>query len=113
METARFFRRDFEESGAMSLNVSLHLVLLSPPLRIQLASIISINYERAGRVVGCNSSNTQLPILTMPNNYITHPSISVVSVVIRSFSEDVVSNEESEDSKSKGLLTQYTQLFTF
>lgn len=30
-------------------------------------------YERAGRVVGRNGSITQLPILTMPNDDITHP----------------------------------------
>lgn len=30
-------------------------------------------YERAGRVEGRNGSITQLPILTMPNDDITHP----------------------------------------
>lgn len=30
-------------------------------------------YERAGRVQGVNGSITQLPILTMPNDDITHP----------------------------------------
>merc|ERR1712178_590261 len=30
-------------------------------------------YERAGRVTGRNGSITQIPILTMPNNDITHP----------------------------------------
>merc|ERR1711957_1096745 len=30
-------------------------------------------YERAGRVKGSNGSITQLPILTMPNDNITHP----------------------------------------
>lgn len=30
-------------------------------------------YERAGRVLGRNGSITQLPILTMPNDDITHP----------------------------------------
>jgi len=30
-------------------------------------------YERAGRVVGRNGSITQIPILTMPNDDITHP----------------------------------------
>lgn len=30
-------------------------------------------YERAGRVTGSNGSITQLPILTMPNDDITHP----------------------------------------
>ena len=30
---------------------------------------LSTIYERAGRVVGCNGSITQLPILTIPNNW--------------------------------------------
>lgn len=30
-------------------------------------------YERAGRVDGANGSITQIPILTMPNDDITHP----------------------------------------
>jgi len=34
---------------------------------------LSTIYERAGRVRGKNGSITQLPILTMPNDDITHP----------------------------------------
>jgi len=34
---------------------------------------LSTIYERAGRVNGSNGSITQLPILTMPNDDITHP----------------------------------------
>lgn len=34
---------------------------------------LSTIYERAGRVMGRNGSITQLPILTMPNDDITHP----------------------------------------
>jgi len=34
---------------------------------------LSTIYERAGRVIGINGSITQLPILTMPNDDITHP----------------------------------------
>jgi len=34
---------------------------------------LSTIYERAGRIVGRNGSITQLPILTMPNDDITHP----------------------------------------
>lgn len=30
-------------------------------------------YERAGRITGRNGSITQLPILSMPNDDITHP----------------------------------------
>lgn len=34
---------------------------------------LSTIYERAGRITGCNGSITQIPILTMPNDDITHP----------------------------------------
>jgi vacuolar-type H+-ATPase subunit B/Vma2 len=34
---------------------------------------LSTIYERAGRVAGKNGSITQIPILTMPNDDITHP----------------------------------------
>ena len=34
---------------------------------------LSTIYERAGRVKGKNGSITQIPILTMPNDDITHP----------------------------------------
>ncbi len=34
---------------------------------------LSTIYERAGRVNGINGSITQIPILTMPNDDITHP----------------------------------------
>lgn len=34
---------------------------------------LSTIYERAGRVQGKNGSITQIPILTMPNDDITHP----------------------------------------
>ena len=34
---------------------------------------LSTIYERAGRIIGKNGSITQLPILTMPNDDITHP----------------------------------------
>lgn len=34
---------------------------------------MSTIYERAGRVEGSNGSITQFPILTMPNDDITHP----------------------------------------
>ena len=34
---------------------------------------LSTIYERAGRIRGCNGSLTQIPILTMPNDDITHP----------------------------------------
>ena len=34
---------------------------------------LSTIYERAGRVTGKSGSITQLPILTMPNDDITHP----------------------------------------
>lgn len=41
-----------------------------PPQRYTDLSTI---YERAGRVQGRNGSITQIPILTMPNDDITHP----------------------------------------
>lgn len=34
---------------------------------------LSTIYERAGRVTGINGSITQIPILTMPSDDITHP----------------------------------------
>jgi len=127
METARFFRKDFEESGSME-NVVLFMNLANDPTierivtpRLALTAAeyfaytreqhvfviltdmssyadalrevsaareevpgrrgypgymytdLSTIYERAGRVEGRNGSITQFPILTMPNDDITHP----------------------------------------
>jgi len=127
METARFFRKDFEENGSME-NVVLFLNLandptieriLTPRLALTTAEYfaytkeqhvfviltdmssyadalrevsaareevpgrrgypgymytdLSTIYERAGRVEGKTGSITQFPILTMPNDDITHP----------------------------------------
>jgi V-type H+-transporting ATPase subunit B len=127
METARFFRKDFEENGSME-NVVLFLNLANDPTveriitpRLALTTAeyfayereqhvfviltdmssyadalrevsaareevpgrrgypgymytdLSTIYERAGRVEGRNGSITQFPILTMPNDDITHP----------------------------------------
>lgn len=127
MEAARFFKQDFEESGAMG-NVVLFLNLANDPTieriitpRIALTTAeylayqcekhvlviltdmtsyaealrevsaareevpgrrgfpgymytdLATIYERAGRVSGRNGSITQIPILTMPNDDITHP----------------------------------------
>merc|ERR1711967_42911 len=127
METARFFKRDFEENGSME-NVVLFLNLANDPTierivtpRIALTAAeyfaytleqhvvciltdmsayadalrevsaareevpgrrgypgymytdLATIYERAGRVTGKNGSITQFPILTMPNDDITHP----------------------------------------
>jgi len=127
MEAARFFKQDFEESGAMG-NVVLFLNLANDPTieriitpRIALTTAeflayqcekhvlviltdmtsyaealrevsaareevpgrrgfpgymytdLATIYERAGRVTGRNGSITQIPILTMPNDDITHP----------------------------------------
>jgi len=127
METARFFRNDFEQNGSME-RVALFLNLANDPTieriitpRLALTTAeylayerdmhvlviltdmtsyadalrevsaareevpgrrgypgymytdLSTIYERAGRVNGRNGSITQLPILTMPNNDITHP----------------------------------------
>eukprot|EP00742_Colponemidia_sp_Colp-10_P000246 GILJ01000279.1.p1 GENE.GILJ01000279.1~~GILJ01000279.1.p1 ORF type:complete len:524 (-),score=79.29 GILJ01000279.1:161-1678(-) len=127
METARFFRDDFEQSGSME-RVALFMNLANDPTieriitpRLALTTAeylayerelhvlvimtdmssyadalrevsaareevpgrrgypgymytdLSTIYERAGRVEGRNGSITQFPILTMPNDDITHP----------------------------------------
>jgi len=127
METARFFKNDFEQNGSME-RVSLFLNLANDPTieriitpRLALTTAeylayeremhvlvvltdmssyadalrevsaareevpgrrgypgymytdLSTIYERAGRVHGKNGSITQIPILTMPNDDITHP----------------------------------------
>jgi len=127
METARFFRNDFEESGSLQ-NTCLFLNLandptieriITPRLALTTAEYLAYErelhvlviltdmssyadalrevsaareevpgrrgypgymytdlatlYERAGRVHGKRGSITQLPILTMPNDDITHP----------------------------------------
>jgi len=126
-ETARFYRQDFEENGAME-KVTLFLNLandptieriITPRLALTTAEYLAYEcgkhvlviltdmssyadalrevsaareevpgrrgypgymytdlatiYERAGRVEGRPGSITQLPILTMPNDDITHP----------------------------------------
>ncbi|NXP64104.1 VATB1 ATPase, partial [Chloropsis cyanopogon] len=128
METARFFKSDFEQNGSMEnvclfLNLANDPTILSTPgvsmvlgvfgvsgmLRTLLSLIspvilgcsdpavtpqvsaareevpgrrgfpgymytdLATIYERAGRVEGRNGSITQIPILTMPNDDITHP----------------------------------------
>merc|ERR1712233_233947 len=127
METARFFKQDFEENGSME-RVTLFLNLANDPTieriitpRLALTTAeylayqcekhvlviltdmssyadalrevsaareevpgrrgypgymytdLSTIYERAGRVRGKPGSITQIPILTMPNDDITHP----------------------------------------
>lgn len=127
METARFFRQDFEENGSME-RVALFLNLandptieriITPRLALTTAEYLAFEkemhvfviltdmstyadalrevsaareevpgrrgypgymytdlasiYERAGRVEGRNGSITQFPILSMPNDDITHP----------------------------------------
>jgi V-type H+-transporting ATPase subunit B len=127
METARFFKQDFEENGSME-RVTLFLNLANDPTieriitpRLALTTAeyyayqlekhvlviltdmssyadalrevsaareevpgrrgypgymytdLATIYERAGRVAGRNGSITQIPILTMPNDDITHP----------------------------------------
>jgi V-type H+-transporting ATPase subunit B len=127
METARFFKNDFEENGSME-KVTLFLNLandptieriITPRLALTTAEYLAYScgmhvlviltdmssyadalrevsaareevpgrrgypgymytdlstiYERAGRVEGRKGSITQIPILTMPNDDITHP----------------------------------------
>merc|ERR1719297_13294 len=127
METARYFRTDFEESGAMERTaLFLNLAndptierIITPRLALTTAEFLAYErdlhvlviltdmssyadalrevsaareevpgrrgypgdmytdlatiYERAGRITGRKGSITQLPILTMPNDDITHP----------------------------------------
>jgi V-type H+-transporting ATPase subunit B len=126
-ETARYFKRDFEENGQMqSTTLFLNLAddptierIITPRLALTAAEYFAYQcekhvlviltdmssyadalrgvsaareevpgrrgypgymytdlatiYERAGRVAGRNGSITQIPILTMPNDDITHP----------------------------------------
>merc|ERR1719409_408925 len=127
METARFFKQDFEENGALE-RVTLFLNLandptieriITPRIALTTAEFLAYDkgkhvlviatdmssyadalrevsaareevpgrrgypgymytdlatiYERAGRVEGRSGSITQFPILTMPNDDITHP----------------------------------------
>ena len=127
METARFFRNDFTESGAITrtalfMNLAndptieriitprlaltcaeylayerdLHVLVILTDMSSYADALREVSaareevpgrrgypgymytdlatlYERAGRVEGRNGSITQLPILTMPNDDITHP----------------------------------------
>lgn len=127
METARFFRNDFTESGAINrtalfMNLAndptieriitprlalttaeylayerdLHVLVILTDMSSYADALREVSaareevpgrrgypgymytdlatlYERAGRVQGRNGSITQLPILTMPNDDITHP----------------------------------------
>jgi len=136
METARFFRNDFEENGRME-DVVLFMNLANDPTierivtpRLALTTAeyfaytreqhvfviltdmssyadalrevsaareevpgrrgypgymytdLSTIYERAGRVEGRNGSITQFPILTMPNDDITHPIPDLTGYII-------------------------------
>jgi V-type H+-transporting ATPase subunit B len=127
METARFFKQDFEENGSMErvilfLNLANHPTIeriITPRLALTTAEYLAYEcdkhvlviltdmssyaealrevsaareevpgrrgfpgymytdlatiYERAGRTEGKTGSITQIPILTMPNDDITHP----------------------------------------
>ncbi len=127
METARFFTKDFEESGAMArtalfMNLAddptieriitprlvlttaeylayereMHVLVILTDMSSYADALrevsaareevpgrrsypgymytdLSTIYERAGRVQGSGGSITQFPILTMPNDDITHP----------------------------------------
>ena len=98
-DVADFFRNTFEESGvadhvAMFLNLHILVILTDMTSFAEamrevssskgeipsrkgfpgyLYSELATIYERAGIVQGVNGSVTQLPILTMPNDDITHP----------------------------------------
>ncbi|GBG78442.1 hypothetical protein CBR_g26471 [Chara braunii] len=127
METAQFFKRDFEENGSMErITMFLNLAndptierIITPRIALTTAEYLAYEcdkhvlviltdmssyadalrevsaareevpgrrgypgymytdlatiYERAGRIEGRKGSITQIPILTMPNDDITHP----------------------------------------
>merc|ERR1711967_174899 len=127
METARFFRNDFEENGRMEdvvlfMNLAndptierivtprlalttaeyfaytreMHVLVIATDMSAYADALREVSaareevpgrrgypgymytdlatiYERAGRVEGRSGSITQVPILTMPNDDITHP----------------------------------------
>ncbi|KAH0875987.1 hypothetical protein HID58_073349 [Brassica napus] len=140
METAQFFKRDFEENGSME-RVTLFLNLANDPTieriitpRIALTTAeylayecgkhvlviltdmssyadalrevsaareevpgrrgypgymytdLATIYERAGRIEGRKGSITQIPILTMPNDDITHPTPDLTGYITEDIS---------------------------
>ena len=98
-DVANYFRRSFEEAGVMQrvvmfMNLSNDPIIeriLTPRCALSefssskgeipgrkgypgyLYSDLASLYERAGIAKGAKGSVTQIPILTMPNNDITHP----------------------------------------
>ena len=82
-DVAEYFKRRFAECGvsdhvAMFLNLSNDPVaerLITPKVALTVAEYLAFAalYERAGIVNGASGSVTQIPILTMPNDDITHP----------------------------------------
>ena len=76
-DVAAYFRESFESCGAMErvvmlLNLANDPIIeriITPRLYSDLASL----YERAGIIKGSKGSVTQIPILTMPGDDITHP----------------------------------------
>ena len=88
-DVAEFFRRTFEESGAADLVILTDITSFCEAMREvssskgeipsrkgypgYLYSELATLYERAGIVKGKPGSVTQIPILTMPNDDITHP----------------------------------------
>ena len=97
-DVADFFRNTFEESGVayLAFEQNMHILVILTDMTSfaeamrevssskgeipsrkgypgYLYSELATLYERAGIVQGVNGSVTQLPILTMPNDDITHP----------------------------------------
>ena len=99
-DVAEYFKKSFEESGVLSrvvmlLNLSNDPIIertLTPRCALTIAEYLAFEldmhilvimtdmtsyaealYERAGMIKGHNGSVTQIPILTMPNDDITHP----------------------------------------
>ena len=105
METARFFKQDFEENGSLDRvtlflypahQLEKHVLVVMTDMTSYADALREVSaareevpgrrgypgymytdlatiYERAGRVEGRNGSITQIPILTMPNDDMTHP----------------------------------------
>ena len=94
-DVAEYFKKSFEESGVLS-RVDMHILVIMTDMTSYaealrefssskgeipgrkgypgyLYSDLASLYERAGMIKGHSGSVTQIPILTMPNDDITHP----------------------------------------
>ena len=67
----------FENTNERKCSSSFFILGFPGYMYTDLATI----YERAGRVEGRNGSITQIPILTMPNDDITHPIPDLTGII--------------------------------